>query len=95
MDASGLSLRNTRKHSLLVGLNVTSRVILFQAMVDINFKRNGTDKVNSISENATKFKVGLDFYWVSDIPQRQFRVRLCTYVSEKNLECGSWSMCAK
>ena len=31
------------------------------------------------------FKIDFDFYGVSDIPQRQFRVRLCTYISEKNL----------
>ena len=91
----GLSLRDTRKDSLLVGLNVTSQVILFQAMVDLNFERNGTDKFNSISENVTKLKVGFDFYGVSDIPQRQFRVHLCTYITEKNLGCCSWSMCAK
>ena len=71
---------------------MTSQMMLFQAMVDLNFERNGTDKINSISENATKFKVGFDFHGVSDIPQRQFRVRLCTYITGKNLGCASWSM---
>ena len=28
----------------------------------------------------TKFKVGFDIYGVSDIPQMQFRVRLCTCI---------------
>ena len=74
---------------------MTSQVMLFQQWWIKTYNRNGTDKINSISENATKFKVGFDFYGVSDIPQGQFRVRLCTHKSEKNLGCVSWSRCAK
>ena len=56
---------------------------------------NGTD-INPISENWTKIKVSFDFYLVSDVdPHRKFRVGLCTYISEKNLGCAYWSMCAK
>ena len=38
---------------------------------------NGTDKIKSISENLTKFKISFDLYRVSDAPHRKFRVRLC------------------
>ena len=41
-------------------------------------------KDNSISENPTKIKVSFDFHRVSDSPNWENRVRLCTYVSEKN-----------
>ena len=44
-----------------------SQVMLLQDIVDLNFERNGTDKINSISKNATKFKVGFGFYCISDI----------------------------
>ena len=45
---------------------------------NVNSNRNGTDKVNSISKNLTKVKESFDFFRVSDIPNRTFRVRLCT-----------------
>ena len=50
---------------------------------NVNSNRIGTDKINSISENLTKIK------------KRKFRVRLCTYISEKNLGCANWSRCTK
>ena len=65
--------------------------MLFSAMVNKNFERNinsnqnGTDKINSISENVTKIKVSFDLFRVSDSSNWKFRVRLCTYISEKNL----------
>ena len=72
--------------------------MLFNAMVNKNFERNvnknrnGTDNINLISENLTKIKVSFDFFRVSDVPNRTFRVRLSTYISEKNLRCAYWSV---
>ena len=39
------------------------------AEIDSNFiiNQNGTDKINSKSENRTTIKVNFAFYWVSDI----------------------------
>ena len=31
-------------------------------------------------------KVSFDFYWVSDVPHRKFRVRLCIYILEVTLD---------
>ena len=61
----------------------------------VNNNRNGTDKINSINENMTKIKVSFDFFPVSEVPNRKFRVRFCISISEKNLECAYLSMCAK
>ena len=46
--------------------------------------QNGTERVNSIFENPTKINVSCDFHRVSDIPNWEYWVRLCTHVSEKN-----------
>ena len=52
---------------------------------NVNGNRHGTDKINSISGNLIKIKVSVDLFYVSDAPSWKFRVRLCTYISEKNL----------
>ena len=75
--------------------------MLFKAMVKLKFEqnvdsnRNGTHKINSISQTPTKIKVSFYFYQVSDVLDRKFKVRLCTYISEKKFGCSYWSRCAK
>ena len=41
---------------------------------NVNSNRNGTDKINLISENLTKIKVSFDFFPVADVQSRKFRV---------------------
>ena len=52
-------------------------------------------EINSIYENPSKIKVSFDFYWVSDVPHRKFRLHSCTSISEKNLGCAYSGRCAK
>ena len=56
--------------------------------VERNFKsnRNGTDKINSISENQTKINVSFDFKRVSVVLHWIFRVCLCTCIFKKELK---------